>query len=90
MPPAVALCDNNGAVSAVTTTKLTVKNKRRAGDLSGLRDYYGDAEEAEACALQWCPDPLNLSDGLTKRVARRSAPVRAIKDAARSGWITLP
>ena len=88
--PVVTLMDNRGAVSAVTTTKLSVKNKRRAGDLAGLRDYYGDGENAAAACLEWIPDPQNLSDRITKRTSRKSDPVRAIKAAAREGRVVIP
>ena len=62
----IQLSDGQGSVKAVTTTKLTQRNKRRATDLAALKEHF--AEDGSGDFLGHIPDPRNLADCLTKRL----------------------
>ena len=84
----IQLSDGQGSVKAVTTTKLTQRNKRRATDLAALKEHF--AEDGSGDFLGHIPDPRNLADCLTKRLEFQSEPVRRLRTVVRGGNLIIP
>ena len=82
------LSDGQGTVKAVTTTKLTQRNKRRATDLAGLKEHF--SEDGSQDFLGHISDPKNLADCLTKRCEHSSEPVRRLRAVVRGGELVVP
>ena len=82
------LSDGQGTVKAVTTTKLTQRNKRRATDLAGLKEHF--AEDGSGDFLGHIPDPRNLADCLTKRCELKSEPVQRLRVVVRGAELVVP
>ena len=82
------LSDGQGTVKAVTTSKLTQRNKRRATDLAGLKEHF--SEDGSSDFLGHIGDPKNLADCLTKRLDPNAMPVRRLRVVVRGDELTVP
>ena len=82
------LSDDQGTVKAVTTTKLTQRNKRHATDLVGLKEHF--SEDGSQDFLGHIPDPKILADCWTKRCDHSSEPVGRLRTVVRGGELVVP